>query len=572
MIQRLMMICLILAVVLGGGYYAYRQLVPPPEDIAEGPVFSTHKVARGDISVGVEAIGPLNPSQAGALEAPHGHVPGGSVIDKILVEPGEPVRQGQVVAVLTAPDMAPRIRNLEEQLKSQKEALAKLLDLPETRLDNIDPARGITLRAPIAGRVVGLAPREGTELKQGQIVAQIVDDSYFRLTARLVQDEFNRVRVGGKVVLQFPQFDGVVPAVIKDINPNPVLAALSELELRQNEKSEPGERLVFVYWVEIEGQNPGLIRPGMVAHVGLLPEGQAPDGHVARQLRFPVKIEGYVNEETVLNRATAIVSRVFVREMALVQSGDALVSLAGRAVQDDIEARLARIRQLETELQELHLKKAQLEIKAPMDGVLAHLAKRAGQTVQPGEWLGAVYNTAEMHMCVQVDDVDVLLVRHGSPVEVTLEALPGKTLEGKVTQIDAMGQQEGGIALFGVHINVRGVPELRPGMQAQARISAGKAQEVLLVPLEAIFGDKGQPRVEVLHPDGNPRVVAVELGLMSHHWAEVKSGLVEGDLVVTGSTADLLLSQRIQAGTNLLPGTPGDRQARPGSPAAPGIR
>lgn len=570
MFKRLMMICLILAVVLGGGYYAYQQLVPPPEEVATGPVFSTHKVARGDISVGVEAMGSLSPALAGGLEVPHGQMPGGNfVIDRILVKPGETVSQGQVVAVLSAPELAPRIKTLEEQLDSQKEALAKLLDLPETQLDNIDPIRGITLRAPIAGRVTGLAPKVGEELKQGQIVARIVDDSHFRLAARLVQSEFEMARVGGKVVLRFPQFGGVVPAVIKDINPNPVPTKISELDLNQG---EAGEELIFVYWAEIEGQNPGLIRPGMVAQVGLVPVGQAPDEFVARQLRFPAKIEGYVDEETVLNRADAIVSQVFVREMAMVQAGDPLVSLAGKDAQENIEERLNKIQELEIELQQLHARKGQLEIKAPMDGVLAQLAKQAGQTVQQGEWFGAVYNTAEMHMWVQVDDVDVLLVRHGSPVEITLDALPGKTLEGKVAQIDAMGRQEGGIAMFGVHITVVGVPELRPGMQAQARITAGKAQDVLLVPLEAIFDDGGQARVEILQPDGNPKVAAVELGLMSHRWAEVKSGVNEGDLVITGSTADLLPSQRIQSRNNLLPGSPGQQQGGTGRPAIPGVR
>jgi multidrug efflux pump subunit AcrA (membrane-fusion protein) len=120
-----------------------------------------------------------------------------------------------------------------------------------------------------------------------------------------------------------------------------------------------------------------------------------------------------------------------------------------------------------------------------------------------------------------------------------------------------MGQDEKGVARFGVTIKVAGGPELKPGMQAKAYIKAGSAKNVLLVPLEAVFQEDGQNKVEVLEADGTPKVVAVELGLMNDRVAEVKSGLSEGQKVITGSTADLLPSQKIQS-DNLLPSGQGD--------------
>ena len=45
---------------------------------------------------------------------------------------------------------------------------------------------------------------------------------------------------------------------------------------------------------------------------------------------------------------------------------------------------------------------------------------------------------------------------------------------------------------------------------------------------------------------------------MNDRFAEVKEGLEEGELVITGSTADLLPSQRIQSSDRLLPGTSGE--------------
>ncbi|NJD03602.1 MAG: efflux RND transporter periplasmic adaptor subunit, partial [Ruminiclostridium sp.] len=67
MAQRIIIIFLILVIVLGGGMYAYKELMPPAEQEASGPVYSTKAVVRGNIAVGVETIGGLDPSQQGGL-------------------------------------------------------------------------------------------------------------------------------------------------------------------------------------------------------------------------------------------------------------------------------------------------------------------------------------------------------------------------------------------------------------------------------------------------------------------------------------------------------------------------
>ncbi|NLZ51982.1 MAG: efflux RND transporter periplasmic adaptor subunit, partial [Thermoanaerobacteraceae bacterium] len=72
MAQRILMIALIIVIVIGGGIYAYKELVPPPAQEAQGPVYSTKPVTRGDITVGVEVSGPLNPSRSGGIQAPGG--------------------------------------------------------------------------------------------------------------------------------------------------------------------------------------------------------------------------------------------------------------------------------------------------------------------------------------------------------------------------------------------------------------------------------------------------------------------------------------------------------------------
>ena len=75
-----------------------------------------------------------------------------------------------------------------------------------------------------------------------------------------------------------------------------------------------------------------------------------------------------------------------------------------------------------------------------MDGIVAGLYREIDETVGSGEWIGHIYNTENMRMWVQVDDVDVLYVKQGSPVKVTVEAVPGEVFEGEVTHVSTMGE------------------------------------------------------------------------------------------------------------------------------------
>lgn len=564
MTQRILTIVIIVSIVLGGGFYAFQQLMPEAEEANAGPVYSTAEVVRGDISVGVETSGQLNPNNGGGIQAPWFNYEGGQapptyVVDEVLFKEGDRVTMGQVMVRLKSPNLQAQIETAQKQLEADRKALAEKMNVSPDEIYSIDPSAGFTLRAPISGRVVGLTVKEGEELKQGTIVARVVDDSRFKVIAKLLPGEYKMVKVNQKVFIKFPTADIPMTATITDINPEPIPEPIYRWDYSGEtpRKTEEITGYKNLYWATIEGDNKtGLIQPGIKVDIGL---GEGPE-YITYWFQNSVPIEGFVHEEQVLSNAEAIVTKVYVREMARVKKGDPIVSLSGADAREKIEEELQKIRDQEAKLQVMLSQAGQLEITAPMDGVVANINNniQPGRTVQPGEWFGSIYNTSDMSMWSQVDDIDVLLVQQGAPVKVTVDALPNKTFEGKVMHVSTMGKDQNGIARFEVYISVKGSPELRPGMQAKAYIDAGSAKNVLLVPLEAIFEEDGQSKVEVLQPDGTTKVVAVELGLMNDRFAEVKSGLTEGQKVITGSSADILPSQHIKTNDSLLPAKPGE--------------
>lgn len=575
MVQRIISLIVILIIILGGGVYAFRALAPAPDDSAQGPQYATTPVRRGDITVGVTATGGLNPTQGGSIYVPwprgpiYGPFPSNFTVTEVYVQEGDVVTMGQPLVELSAPSMEGQLRDLEAQLQQERENLANRLGVSPDQLSGINPAAGITLHAPISGRVTNLEVAEGGEVEQGAAVARVVNDSEWALTATLTPAEFNLIQSGQRVAVRFPDFAGVLDARVASINPNAVPMSSSELlDCRENEDPNTSPRTQFVYRVKLHGENPGLIVPGMVAEVGLLPAGM-PETATAEQwadritwFRYCSHVEGYGSEERVLSTAKGIVTKLHVQEMEIVEAGAPLVSLAGEETTRSIETALQKIRDLEMQVQSMREFMNDLTVKAPMNGIVAELRAQVGQSIEIGEHLGSIYNPEEMEMWVQVDDVDVLRVQQDSPVEVRVEALGDEVLSGRVVHISTSGRGEGGITFFQVRIQVEGNERLRPGMQAEAYIRSGEAKDVLLVPLEAVFQEDRQYKVEVLGDDGIPRVVPIEVGLMSDFEAEVKSGLEEGQLVITGSSADILPGR--SQPPSLFPGTSG-----PGSSPVP---
>lgn len=544
--KKIFAVAVLIAAVAAGGFYAFKSLMPAPEEKTSGPLYATAKVIRGDISVGVETSGPLNPSSGGGIIVPYsmdGQGPASYIIQEVFVKEGDEVKAGQLLVRLRAPNIQGEIESLEQQLKAAKESLADKVGLEPEEVYRLNPAEGITLKAPVDGRVIGLTLKEGAELKQGEIVARIVDDSKFKVIAKLNPGEYEIAKNCTKAFLRFYQFEGVIEGRITDLNDEPVPEPASGTS--QGDGAEPLYQ--YVYYMTIEGDNPGLVMPEMSVYIGVAPGNvKKADDPGVLWLKFPSKVEGYSVEEAITSNVEARVTKVYVKNQNKVKKGDPIISLAGSDVREMLEEELEKIMELEDKLRRLYSQLELLEIRAPMDGIVADINAQPGRTVQMGEWLGSVYNVENMQIWSQVDDVDVLLVKQGSPVKVTVDALPGKTFEGKVLHVATMGKDMSGITRFEVLISVKGSSELRPGMQAKAYIEAGSAKNVLLVPIEAVFEEDGKPSVEVMQPDGTTKVVRVELGLMNDRYAEIKSGLEEGQMVVTGSSADVLPGQKIK--------------------------
>lgn len=219
---------------------------------------------------------------------------------------------------------------------------------------------------------------------------------------------------------------------------------------------------------------------------------------------------------------------------------------------------------------------------APFDGTVTNLPVHQGETVvmgiqnSPGSTLMTVSDMSVITAEVHVDETDIVNVAIGQPAEVTIDAIPGKTFPGKVTEIgdnaivrstgvsseqSATSSQEA--KDFKVVVTLDSPPaNLRPGLSATAKITTGTAKNALTIPIQALTvrdkkdleaqnnktkASKTAPVVQVKKDAEEIQGVfvitsahkaefrKVETGLTGTTDIQVKDGLKENDEIITGS-------------------------------------
>ena len=213
--------------------------------------------------------------------------------------------------------------------------------------------------------------------------------------------------------------------------------------------------------------------------------------------------------------------------------------------QEDLEELMGGIDSLELSLREANLVTNQLTlatalerlqrttIKAPIAGVISMVNVEVGQIVNPDTMIVEVVDTTIVEMDGIVDEIDVLLVKIDARADVTMDALPGRVLEGKVFSIDSAARNQQGVVSYPIRIQVI-VPEglqLIEGLSATANIILREESHVLLVPVQALYGSFEHPTVRVMD-DGHILEKAVVLGNSDDFWITVREGLAEGDHVI----------------------------------------
>jgi HlyD family secretion protein len=173
-----------------------------------------------------------------------------------------------------------------------------------------------------------------------------------------------------------------------------------------------------------------------------------------------------------------------------------------------------------------------LYIIAPFDGKVLSVEQRAGEVVNTGNFSVNLADMDHLYVNTQVDESDIANVKLGNQAEVTLEAVPGVTLTGKVTAINPVGENVSGLVKYTVRVDLDKVSAeifLPLGTTASVVITVKDATATLAVPIAAIQNDTNGEYVWVIQADGSSARVDVVSGSIVDDAVVVTGDLKEGD-------------------------------------------
>ena len=225
-------------------------------------------------------------------------------------------------------------------------------------------------------------------------------------------------------------------------------------------------------------------------------------------------------------------------EVEYERARDALVRARGAMVQleSQIASQRARLTSDEAAL-------GYSSIYAPSDGTVLQVLATEGQTLTATYVTPVILHLADLSTLTveaKVAEANIGKLEPGMGVHFTTLGGRGRRWHGTLDQILPRAQTDGNVvtytALFDVD-NADGA--LRADMTVQVFFELTAPRQILAVPLEMLtdFGERdpetGTPaQVRVQYPDGQVEVREIAIGETSHTYAEVLSGLAEGDRVV----------------------------------------
>ena len=171
---------------------------------------------------------------------------------------------------------------------------------------------------------------------------------------------------------------------------------------------------------------------------------------------------------------------------------------------------------------------------SPINGVITARNYDAGDMYAMSAPIYTVEQIVPVKLLVGISETDYTKVKKGDSVEITADALPGQTFNGKVRKI--YPTVDPATRTFTVEVVIdNGNSVLRPGMFARAKVNFGMNNSVV-IPDVAVVKQQGSGErfVYVLNEDNTVTYQKVVLGRRMGVEYEVLEGLSDGAKVVTG--------------------------------------
>ncbi len=178
-------------------------------------------------------------------------------------------------------------------------------------------------------------------------------------------------------------------------------------------------------------------------------------------------------------------------------------------------------------------------VVAPIEGTIMAINGSVGDTVE-GAFI-VIDKVTPTKLTISLDETDLNSIGEGYEVEVVFNAYEDRVFNGHVTLVNPALTSMGNSGVVTAEVVLDEdpavkMPTLPIGLSASVEVIGSRAENVVLVPVEALVEQQdGSYAVNVLE-NNQPTLREVEVGIMDYTYAEILSGLEAGEMVSTANT------------------------------------
>lgn len=205
---------------------------------------------------------------------------------------------------------------------------------------------------------------------------------------------------------------------------------------------------------------------------------------------------------------------------------------------NSVDIALNRLETAQTALQQVEDKLSKTIIRAPFDCTILTRPVSVGQAVSgssgfnSGTEVFTIANLADMVITAHINQSDVARLKVGQKVSVEVEAVAGLKLFGVVDRIAPQATFKNAVKGFSTRILLKNAEDaVRPGMTANLTIPLISADNVLAIPLSAVFSDQNERFVYVKKGENQYERRPIQTGVADYDYIEITQGLQSGETV-----------------------------------------
>ena len=221
----------------------------------------------------------------------------------------------------------------------------------------------------------------------------------------------------------------------------------------------------------------------------------------------------------------------------------------------------AALASAQASLEQLKTRLGYATIRSPISGVVTEKRLEAGDIVSPQTRLFSVADNSTLVSRVMVSELDVPLLQQGAVVDVTVDALGGARVPGRIRRVFPAADSVTRLVPVEVALTGSSLNQLRPGYTIRSTFRLGSRNDALLIPTRAVMGPAGARTVVIVRLGKSERRI-VRVGPDIDGTTEVLEGLAAGDTVVVAGQALLRDGSTVRIVPPLAPD---------GRPAAPNV-